>query len=123
VQRWHGGFDGGLYGPAHPLGHDNLYFRDHLERMAPVFEDPEAQFAYSRPLFIGNDGVIVPFFVNLHLYRARLDFMHIHNVLPATAIVHRRSCLEAVGYWNDSLVEHGDWEMWKRISGRIGARA
>lgn len=97
------------------LGHDNLYFRDHLDRMDPLFANPKVVFGYSRPLFIDDDGVIVPFYINLHMSRAREDFLKFRNVLPATTIVHRRSCLEKVGYWREDLERDGDWDLWQRI--------
>ncbi len=97
------------------LGHDNLYFRDHLERMDAMFVAEAAMFAYSRPLYIDDDGVIVPFYVNLALSRARREFMKMNNVLPATPIVYRRRCQSDVGYWDETLDHEGDWDLWKRI--------
>ncbi len=97
------------------LGHDNLYFRDHLDRMDAMFVLDQTMFAYSRPLYIDDDGVIVPFYVNLALGRPRREFLKMNNVLPATPIVHRRSCLDEVGYWDETMESEGDWDMWKRI--------
>ncbi len=97
------------------LGHDNLYFRDHLDRMDAMFAQPGVAFAYSRPLFIDDDGVIVPFYVNLQLNRVRREFKLLSNILPATPIVHRRQCLDEVGYWDETMESQADWDLWKRI--------
>lgn len=97
------------------LGHDNIYFHDHLERMEVHFAQDDAAMCYSRPLFIDNDGLIVPFFVNITMGKPRQEFMTRNNVLPATNVVHRRNCFEAVGYWDENLDCEGDWELWKRI--------
>ena len=43
------------------LGHDNLYFPDHLERLLAPFANPDVHFAYSRPRRKWNrDCVMTP---------------------------------------------------------------
>ncbi|MEM9012054.1 MAG: glycosyltransferase family A protein [Pseudomonadota bacterium] len=103
--------------------HDDLLLPDHLEVMARAMERPEAALAYSRPLWIRDDGVILPFFVNLKTPRAFNAFMAKVNTIPASCFVHRRSVFEEVGYWDESLSKLGDWDLWKRIlrsAGRPG---
>lgn len=103
------------------LGHDNLYFHDHVERMLAPFAHPAVQFAYSRPLWIRDDGLIIPFFANLALPPVRRRFLSERNVLPATCVVHRRSCLDDVGLWPEDTERSGDWDLWKRMLNRYGA--
>lgn len=99
------------------LGHDNVYFPDHLERLAGPLRDPQAMMAYSRPLLIGDDGAIVPFFVNLTTPPARRAFLTKANVLPASTVVYRRTALAGPeGPWPEDRAHSGDWEMWKRIA-------
>ena len=97
------------------LGHDNLLFPDHLAKLAQPFAQAQAQIAYSRPLWIRDDGVILPFFVNLNTPAARQSFMTRQNVLPATTVVYRRALHESVGMWPEDVRSSGDWAMWKRI--------
>ncbi len=97
------------------LGHDNLYFPDHLSRMDRHFNRDVVQFAYSRPLWIDDEGIVMPCFVNLHNPVARRAFMNAANILPATTIVHRRSAFDQAGMWPEEIESSGDWDLWKRI--------
>ncbi len=97
------------------LGHDNLMFPDHLQRLANPFANQQVMLAYSRPLWIRDDGVILPFYVNLNTQPARNSFMSERNVLPASVMVYRRSVHDLIGFWPEEILESGDWEFWKRI--------
>ena len=97
------------------LGHDNLLFPDHLAKLEVPFRNPDVMLAYSRPLYILDDGLIIPYFVNLMLEKPRVAFMSRENPLPATTVVHRRSCFDTVGYWPEDAAEFGDWLLWKSI--------
>ncbi|MFT5867458.1 MAG: glycosyltransferase involved in cell wall biosynthesis [Gammaproteobacteria bacterium] len=104
--------------------HDDLLLPDHLERMGKLFEQPECHFAYSRPLWIDDAGRVFPFFVNLQSLRQMRRFLNVRNILPATTVVHRRSCFDDVGYWSEDLDKAADWDMWVRIIRKTGpARA
>jgi glycosyltransferase involved in cell wall biosynthesis len=105
------------------LGHDNLLFPDHLELMNAPFESEAVQFAYSRPLWIRDDGLIIPSFVNLRLPAPMKSFLQQNNVLPATCVVHRRSCFDSVGYWPEDIESSGDYLLWKRIINQFGPSA
>jgi glycosyltransferase involved in cell wall biosynthesis len=104
------------------LGHDNLFLPDHLERMAVPFRKRQVQFAYSRQLWLRDDGLIIPFFVNLTLPDARREFMTVRNTLYANCVVHRRAALAEVGYWPEDVKNAGDWDLWKRIIGHYGPK-
>ncbi|WP_371226156.1 glycosyltransferase family 2 protein [Roseovarius sp. 2305UL8-3] len=98
------------------LGHDNLYLLDHLERMAHLF-DQNRQFriAYSRPLWINDEGTIFPSYVNLKYPPIYRQFMTRRNVLPATTVVYRRDCHDEVGGWPEDQERNGDWHLWRKI--------
>jgi len=95
--------------------HDDLFFPDHLERCLRVFEDPRVKFAYSRPLWIDDAGLVIPSYVNLRLPGPQKSFLHQMNVLPSSNVVHLRSCFDNAGYWPDEDIPSGDWDLWKRI--------
>ena len=97
------------------LGHDNLYLPDHLSRMHTRFQSDTRQFVYSRPLWIDDEGVVMPCYVNLHHPQARRSFMQDANILPASTIVHRRSALDTAGHWPEDVEHTGDWDLWKRM--------
>ena len=97
------------------LGHDNVYLPDHLSRMARHFTRDTVQFAYSRPLWIDDAGVVMPSYVNLQHPVARRRFLTVANVLPASTVVYRRSAMDRAGMWPEDIDRNGDWDLWKRI--------
>jgi len=105
------------------LGHDNLLFVDHLERMAAPFVRDGVHWAYSRPLFVRDDGVLAPMFMNLTQRRHLSDFLNRYNMIPATSVVHRRVAFDVVGFWPEDQEGAGDWTLWKRIIAHYGPGA
>jgi glycosyltransferase involved in cell wall biosynthesis len=105
------------------LGHDNLLFPDHLERLAVPFMQKRIELAVSRPLLIHDDGVILPFFANLNIPPVFREFTQTRNFIPATCVMHRRSAFERVGMWPEHLTGAGDWDLWKRIVAAGGAKS
>jgi len=101
--------------------HDDLLFPDHLEKMLQLIERTDAEWCYSRPLWVSTDGVIVPFATNLHLADERRTFLEYGNSIPAICVVHRRSCFQTVGYWPEDVASAADWYLWRRII-QAGAR-
>lgn len=95
--------------------HDDLMFPDHLELLVAELQRPGCDWAYSRPLWASTDGIIVPFCTNLDLADERDEFLERRNTIPAICVMHRRACLEAVGYWPEDVAEAGDWHLWRRI--------
>ena len=102
------------------LAHDDLLLPDHLEQLGPVFDDPAIEWAYSRPLWMDDEGVAVPFAVDLRRPDALKAFLEVDNAVPAVCVVHRRSCLDRYGDWPEDVERGGDWELWRRIVGPSG---
>ncbi|QFR32048.1 glycosyltransferase family A protein [Ancylobacter sp. TS-1] len=96
------------------MAHDDIVLPDHLERMGRFFDDAHIDLAYSRPLWVTTDGIVVATATNLRNREDAAAFRR-HNFAPASCIVHRRSCLERAGYWPEDVPTQGDWHLWKRI--------
>lgn len=95
--------------------HDDLWFPDHLALLLETIEAARADWAYSRPLWVGRNGALVPFPVNLTL-PAELDhFLNVENSVPSTCVLHTRHALERVGYWPETVPNVADWECWRSI--------
>ncbi|HEX7198452.1 MAG TPA: hypothetical protein VF213_03205, partial [Dongiaceae bacterium] len=78
-------------------------------------EESGAEWAYSRPLWVTEDGLVVPFPSNL-LNADELElFLNDRNHIPSSCVVHRRSCLDKYGYWPEDIPSGGDWRYWIRI--------
>jgi glycosyltransferase involved in cell wall biosynthesis len=97
------------------LGHDDLLLPDHLAELGSCFEAQATEWAYSRPLWVSTDGFVVPFAVNLGNPNELQYFLTVRNSIPSCCVVHRRSCLEAYGYWPEDIPRGADWKLWIRI--------
>jgi len=97
------------------LADDNLLFPDHLERLAATIDASGAEWAYSRPLWVAADGVVVPFASNLLNQDELETFLTVCNHIPATCVMYTRRCLDAYGYWPEDVPRAGDWHYWRRI--------
>ena len=97
------------------VGHDDILLPDHLALLAECLESERAEWVYSRPLWVGTDGTLVPFAFNL-TSPADLDvFLRVGNCIPALCVLHRRSCFEAYGYWPEDVPQAADWRLWVGI--------
>jgi hypothetical protein len=99
------------------MAHDDLMLPDHLERLGAAFEIHGVEWAYSRPLWVSDDGYVVPFAVDLRRPDHFREFMNTRNTIPASAVVYRRSCHERYGMWPETSRGAGDWALWKAILG------
>jgi hypothetical protein len=98
--------------------HDDLWLHDHLAVMGDLLARTGAAWAYSRPLWVSTDGIIVPFGTNLQLADELQAFMQCANTIPAPCAVYARSMLEEVGYWPEDVEAAGDWMLWRRMLSR-----
>lgn len=97
------------------MAHDDLWFPDHLESLAPLFANEKIELAYSRPLWVIPPGLLAPTTSNLE-HKATLEtFLAGRNSIPAACVVHRGECFVKYGYWNELLPSSADWDMWTRI--------
>ena len=66
------------------MAHDDLMLPDHLEAMQPVFADSRVEWSYSRPAWVSDDGLVVPFPVDLRSPGPFERFMTTENPIPAS---------------------------------------
>jgi glycosyltransferase involved in cell wall biosynthesis len=102
--------------------HDDLLLPDHLERMLQVLDEPGVEWAYSRPLWVSTDGVIVPSGTNLANADELEFFMTRGNTIPASCVVYPRECLARYGYWPEDVPVAADWVHWRRMVAGAGFR-
>ena len=94
---------------------DDLWFPDHLDLLLSTLDGDGVEWAYSRPLWVGSDGVICPSTVNLTLSDEREHFLDVENSIPSSCVMHLRAALERVGYWPEDQARTADWVCWRRI--------
>ena len=94
---------------------DDLLFPDHLTLLCNAFTSPRVEWAYSRPLWVSTDGIVVPFGTNLTHADELEEFLTARNTIPSSCIVYRQSCLDRYGYYPEDVRLAADWEQAKRI--------
>lgn len=102
------------------LDDDDRYLPDHLETLVTVLEKGPYKAAYTdawrihercereRYVEIGWDLPYSEEFSLPHLL--------IGNYFPVLCVMHERSCLEEVGFFDESLFAHEDWDLWIRMA-------
>jgi len=101
--------------------HDDLMFPDHLRLIVNAMQRDSAMWAYTRPVWVDDSGLMLPFFVNLSLPSQRQDFMRHRNVIPSNCVAVRRTALDAVEGFNEKMARGGDWDLWKQVFRKFGA--
>ena len=103
--------------------HDDLMLPDHLALMGDLLEQSGADWAYSRPLWVSTDGVIVPYCTNLGFADELLEFLQDRNTIPTGCVVHSRAALEDAGFWPEDVPSAADWVLWRRMIDRSSPAA
>jgi glycosyltransferase involved in cell wall biosynthesis len=110
------------------LSGDDIYEPERLARQTACFRDqpPEVAAIYSDALIVGRDGTLLgDSFLRQHLGHEPLPsdsqvFRRLlrGNFIPAPAVMVRRSAVDAVGGYDESLFID-DWDMWLKLSSRF----
>jgi Glycosyl transferase family 2 len=104
------------------LGHDDLWFPDHLERLAARLESADAEFVHSRLLSVDVTGRLRPSSYNIEVPAHQATLWRADMAMTITTVMHTRACLERYGYWSEDLPRMADVEMWHRIVAGGGFR-
>jgi glycosyltransferase involved in cell wall biosynthesis/molybdenum cofactor biosynthesis enzyme MoaA/tetratricopeptide (TPR) repeat protein len=102
------------------LDDDDWYEPEHLATLVASLEASDADVAYSDALRAhevreGDDYVVAS--VDQPYSQAfDPDLMLVTNYIPIPCILHRRSCIEAVGAFDESLTTHEDWDFLIRLA-------
>ncbi|MCB0346339.1 MAG: glycosyltransferase [Bdellovibrionales bacterium] len=98
------------------LGHDDIYFPDHLEILGRhLDENSEINAVYSRPLWVDVGGEVIPSPWNLNDPQMYEYFFTERNEIPALCFLYRAELHEQIGYWDETIEKAGDWDLWKRV--------
>jgi len=102
------------------LDDDDIFYPHHVETLVNHLESTGMAVAYTdanRAFKVVKDGNIVtdkvdrPFSENFSKERFLKE-----NYIPIHCVMHRRICLETVGYFDTNLMRTEDWDLWIRIS-------
>lgn len=98
------------------LDADDIWMPTKLEKQLALFDDPEVGVVYSRRLWIDADGIEVS--GNERELRRGwiLDHIFVDNFICFSSCVIRRSYLEQVGYFDESIPMGIDYDLWIRLA-------
>jgi hypothetical protein len=94
---------------------DDLMLPDHLLQLQRVFKDDAIEWAYSRPLWVSRDGVIIPVCTNLTNDEELERMKAVELFIPSSCIMYRRTCHDRYGMWPEHLKSDGDRDLWARM--------
>ena len=102
------------------LDDDDLYYPQHLEVLIGFLENSDYRVAYTDSLQAFqsriNDRYVTTKTEKLFSHDFDRDLFLVNNYIPVLNIVHRRDLLEEVGYFDETLGTHEDWELSIRLS-------
>jgi len=96
---------------------DDLFYADHLDLLVNALEpDPKIGLSYGDCYIIkdGEKGLFSP--------EHRRSDLECGNYIYPSVVIHRKSCLDRVGLFDERLQVFEDWELFLRISDRYRFR-
>lgn len=100
------------------LDDDDLFYPNHLAVLVAAAEASGGAVVFSdgyQALYSHRDGQsIIERSVACSGNFEYRDLL-VQNQLPVLCVLHRRSCLDKVGGFDESLATHEDWDMWVRL--------
>jgi len=104
------------------LAHDDIWLPDHLALLSRCLEQNRTEWAYSRPIWGEPGGALLPgdFDLETDATKRKKFLQGKLNGIPASCVLHLRDCFARYGYWNETLPEWGDFDMWVRIVAGTG---
>jgi glycosyltransferase involved in cell wall biosynthesis len=100
------------------LDDDDFYYPEHLQTLVNTAEENGVSVACSeanRALYTEKNGrEPLQREVIYRLDLAADDFL-VSNRLPVLSILHRKTCIDTIGLFDEELTTHEDWDMWVRL--------
>ena len=96
---------------------DDLWLPNKLSLQAPLFDDPEVGLSYTDCVLLFPDGKEEPAGKRPVYHGHRFPELLLHNFVPCSSAVFRRSCLEKCGLFHPDKRMQGtaDKHMWLKI--------
>jgi glycosyltransferase involved in cell wall biosynthesis len=102
------------------LDDDDIFFPDHLERLVTFLEGGKYKVAYSDAYHAFQKNVNGKYVVTsrdvLYSFDFDQDRILIGNFVPIICLMHEKSCMDAIGLFDESLRAHEDWDLLIRLS-------
>jgi GT2 family glycosyltransferase/tetratricopeptide (TPR) repeat protein len=105
------------------LDDDDRYLPNHLETLVSYLDRNECRVAYTDAWRVHEqkvDGVYVETGRDVP-YSSEFNPINllVSNYFPVLCVMHARQCLDEVGFFDESLFAHEDWDLWIRMATRF----
>lgn len=105
------------------LDDDDRYLPNHLGTLVSYLDRHECRIAYTDACRVHErqiDGVYVETARDVPYSKefSPADLL-ISNYFPVLCVMHARQCLDEVGFFDESLFAHEDWDLWIRMATRF----
>lgn len=102
------------------LDDDDIFYHDHIETLVTYLETHDDKIAYTdayRVCLGKEDGMYVVKHKDVpYSFDFDAKLILAQNLFPVLCVMHRKSCLDEVGLFDESLTTHEDWDLWIRMS-------
>jgi glycosyltransferase involved in cell wall biosynthesis len=100
------------------LDDDDLFYPNHLAVLVETAEASGHAVVYSNGIqakYSQRDGQVVAERGLVYKGEFALHDLLVSNQLPVLCVLHRRSCIDKVGGFDETFTAHEDWDMWIRL--------
>ena len=100
------------------LDDDDLFYPNHLAVLVEAAETSGKAVVFSdgcQALYSNRDGQVVVERSVVYSGIFELQDLLVSNQLPVLCVLHRRSCIDKVGGFDETFATHEDWDMWVRL--------
>ncbi len=102
------------------LDDDDIFYRDHVETLVNFLESSEYKVAYTDAycaLQTKKGGKYITYSKSLlYSYEFDAEMLLVLNFFPTLSVIHDKACIQKVGFFDESLETHEDWDFWIRLS-------
>lgn len=102
------------------LDDDDLYNPDHLESLVEFLEDSDFKVAYTDAYRVHYKKNGQEYYEFLRDIPYSSGFNHekmlVRNFIPVLCVMHEKSCIDDVGFFDKNLKRLEDWDLWIRLS-------
>ena len=102
------------------LDDDDIYYPNHLETLVSHLESTDCHIAYTDS-YQANQKLIDDSYQTVSRtlqYSQDFDYelILVQNFVPVLCFMHNRAIIEKIGYFDETLRSHEDWDLWVRVS-------
>ena len=102
------------------LDDDDVYYPDHISELINLLENHRYSVVYSdavKVLQYKSDGEYrTKESENMHSSDFDAEKLLVSNYIPVICVSHSKDCVENIGYFNENLFTHEDWDFFIRLS-------